>query len=57
MLLLAATDDSALIDPDRSVLMNRLPPDHIAVLASGHTIHRERPALWLHHVLRFAEST
>jgi pimeloyl-ACP methyl ester carboxylesterase len=54
--LLAATDDSALTDPDRSVLMNRLPPDHIAVLESGHTIHRERPALWLHHVLRFAES-
>ena len=55
--LLAATDDSALIDPDRSVLMDRLPADHIAVLRSGHTIHRERPALWLHHVLRFAEST
>jgi pimeloyl-ACP methyl ester carboxylesterase len=56
VLLLAATEDSALTDPDRSVLMNRLPPDHIAVLESGHTIHRERPALWLHHVLRFAES-
>jgi pimeloyl-ACP methyl ester carboxylesterase len=56
VLLLAATDDSALTDPDRSVLMNRLPPDHIAVLETGHTIHRERPALWLHHVLRFAES-
>jgi pimeloyl-ACP methyl ester carboxylesterase len=56
VLLLAATDDSALTDPDRSVLMNRLPPDHIAVLESGHRIHRERPALWLHHVLRFAES-
>jgi pimeloyl-ACP methyl ester carboxylesterase len=55
--LLAATDDSALTDPDRSVLMNWLPADHIAVLESGHTIHRERPALWLHHVLRFAEST
>ena len=55
--LLAATDDSALTDPDRSVLMDRLPADHIAVLESGHTIHRERPALWLHHVLRFAEST
>jgi pimeloyl-ACP methyl ester carboxylesterase len=54
--LLAATDDSALIDPDRSVLMNLLPADHVAVLESGHTIHRERPALWLHHVLRFAES-
>jgi pimeloyl-ACP methyl ester carboxylesterase len=55
--LLAATDDSALTDPDRTALMNRLPADHIAVLASGHTIHRERPALWLHHVLRFAEAT
>jgi esterase len=57
VLLLAATDDSALTEPDRSVLMNRLPADHIAVLESGHTIHRERPALWLHHVLRFAGST
>jgi pimeloyl-ACP methyl ester carboxylesterase len=55
--LLAATNDSALTDPDRSVLMNRLPADHVAVLVSGHTIHRERPALWLHHVLRFAESS
>jgi pimeloyl-ACP methyl ester carboxylesterase len=54
--LLAATNDTALTDPDRSILMNRLPADHIAVLESGHTIHRERPALWLHHVLRFAES-
>ncbi|HTF40053.1 MAG TPA: alpha/beta hydrolase [Propionibacteriaceae bacterium] len=54
--LLAATDDSTLTDPDRSVLMKRLPADHIAVLQSGHAIHRERPALWLHHVLRFAES-
>jgi hypothetical protein len=55
--LLAATTDSALIDPDRSVLMGRLPADHVAVLASGHTIHRERPALWLHHVLKFAGTT
>jgi pimeloyl-ACP methyl ester carboxylesterase len=55
--LLAATDDSALTEPDRSVLMNQLPGDHIAVLESGHTIHRERPALWLHHVLKFADST
>jgi len=52
--LLAATDDSALTDPDRSVLLGRLPADQVAVITSGHTIHRERPALWLHHVLRFA---
>jgi pimeloyl-ACP methyl ester carboxylesterase len=53
--LLAATEDSALTDPDRSVLMGRLPPEQVAVIVSGHTIHRERPALWLHHVLRFAD--
>ena len=52
--LLAATEDSALIDPDRSALLARLPADQVAVIASGHTIHRERPALWLHHVLHFA---
>ena len=57
MQLLAATRDSALIDPDRSVLMGLLPADHVAVIESGHTIHRERPGLWLHHVLRFAETT
>ena len=55
--LLAATRDSALIDPDRSALMAQLPADHVAVIESGHTIHRERPALWLHHVLRFADVT
>jgi pimeloyl-ACP methyl ester carboxylesterase len=55
--LLAATNDSALTDPDRSVLMGRLPADHIAVIDGGHTIHRERPALWLHHVLRYVETT
>ena len=55
LLLLAATDDSALTDPDRSVLMHRLPADQVAVITSGHTIHRERPGLWLHHVLRFAD--
>ena len=55
--LLAATEDSALGNPDRSALMDRLPAEHVTVIQSGHTIHRERPALWLHHVLRFAETT
>src|SRR3712207_3436999 len=55
--LLAATTDSALVDPDRSALMNWLPADRTAVVDSGHTIHRERPALWLHHVLRFVGTT
>jgi hypothetical protein len=43
-----------LTDPDRSVLMDRLPADQVAIITSGHTIHRERPGLWLHHVLRIA---
>ena len=55
--LLAATQDTALVDPDRSALMDRIPADQIAVIDSGHTIHRERPGLWLHHVLRFAGTT
>jgi pimeloyl-ACP methyl ester carboxylesterase len=55
--LLAATTDSALTNPDRSVLMDWIPADQIAVVNSGHVIHRERPALWLHHVVRFAEMT
>ena len=53
--LLAAMRDSALSDPDRSVLLEQLGDDHVVVLESGHTIHRERPGLWLHHVLRFAD--
>jgi pimeloyl-ACP methyl ester carboxylesterase len=55
--LLAATQDSALGNPDRPVLIDLLPDDHVAVIEGGHTIHRERPALWLHHVLRFADAT
>ena len=55
--LLAATQGSTLTEPARSALMSRLPAEHVAVLDSGHAIHRERPGLWLHHVLRFAEAT
>jgi pimeloyl-ACP methyl ester carboxylesterase len=55
--LLAATKDSALTEPDRSALIDRLPADHVTEVDSGHGIHRERPALWLHHLLRFAEMT
>ena len=55
--LLAATQGTTLNDPDRSVLMDRLPAEHVAVIESGHIIHRERPGLWLHHVLRFADTT
>jgi pimeloyl-ACP methyl ester carboxylesterase len=56
VLLFAATQNTALTEPDRAALMSRLPAEHIAVIESGHTIHRERPALWLHYVLRFAQA-
>ena len=52
--LLAAGTDSALLDPDRSAILTSLPADHRVVIDSGHGIHRDRPSLWLHHVLEFA---
>ena len=55
--LLAATHGTTLNDPDRSVLMDRLPAEHVAVIESGHVIHRERPGLWLYHVLRSLDTT
>jgi esterase len=55
--LLAASQGSTLGEPARSGLINRLPAGQVAVIDSGHTIHRERPGLWLHHVLRFVETT
>jgi pimeloyl-ACP methyl ester carboxylesterase len=55
--LLVATEDSALTDPDRAAMLDRLPADRVTLVESGHTIHRERPGLWLHHVVRFAEAS
>jgi len=52
--LLAATRDSTLLEPDRTAVMNLLPKDQITIVDSGHTIHRERPGLWLQAVLQFA---
>lgn len=53
--LLAATRDSALVDPDRAAVMALLTKNRTGVINSGHDIHRERPALWLYEVLRFAD--
>jgi pimeloyl-ACP methyl ester carboxylesterase len=53
--LLVASQDSALVEPARSAMVSRLPDEHVVVVDSGHAIHRERPGLWLHHVLRFAD--
>jgi pimeloyl-ACP methyl ester carboxylesterase len=55
--LLAATQDSALTEPDRSAVMGLLAAGQTAVIEGGHSIHRERPALWLHQVLRSAGPT
>jgi pimeloyl-ACP methyl ester carboxylesterase len=52
--LLLATRDSALVDPRRADVLNLLPA-RTSVIDSGHDIHRERPGLWLHEVLRFAD--
>jgi len=54
--LLAATDNTALIEPARTALLEALPPHHSVVISSGHSIHRDRPALWLHHMLRIADA-
>lgn len=49
--LLAATPPgSALTDPDRTELLDLL-EDRALVVESGHGVHRDRPALWLHAVL------
>jgi len=52
--LLVATQNSALVDPDRAAVTRLLGDGRVSVLDSGHDIHRDRPALWLHETLRFA---
>lgn len=55
-LLAASPATSTVIGADRAALFDLLPADRVAVVASGHGIHRDRPALWLRTVLGFAES-
>ncbi|THG33343.1 alpha/beta fold hydrolase [Naasia lichenicola] len=53
--LLAATfPGSALFEPARSVILDRLDPSVVSVIRSGHSIHRERVALWTIAVTAFA---
>ena len=52
--LLVAASDSALLDPDRMLIMKLLPKDRVRIIDSGHDIHRDRPAIWLREVERFA---
>jgi pimeloyl-ACP methyl ester carboxylesterase len=52
----ARESDSALHEPDRGTLLSTLPPERVSRIAGGHTLHRDRPALWLNAVLTFAGS-
>lgn len=56
--LIAAANErvSALLEPDRGTLLSALPPERVSRIAGGHTLHRDRPALWLNAVLEFAAS-
>jgi pimeloyl-ACP methyl ester carboxylesterase len=55
--LIAATEpDTALRDPDRAVLIKMLGPARVRVVESGHSVHSDRPGLWLVAVLNFASS-
>jgi pimeloyl-ACP methyl ester carboxylesterase len=53
--LLLASRDSALVDPDRATVAGLLGEGRTSLIDSGHDIHRERPGMWLHEVLRFAD--
>lgn len=55
--LIAATEpDSALNGADRERLLTLIPPHRVRIIDSGHTVHRDRPDLWLISVLNFATS-
>jgi hypothetical protein len=48
--------ESALLEPDRGSLFAALGPERVSHIGGGHTLHRDRPALWLNTVLSFAGS-
>lgn len=54
-LLAATAPGTALTDPDRRELLDLL-EDRALVVESGHSVHRDRPALWLHAVLTALEA-
>jgi pimeloyl-ACP methyl ester carboxylesterase len=56
-LMTAASErESALLEPDRGTLLSTLPSERISRIVGGHSLHRDRPALWLNAVLTFADS-
>ncbi len=54
-LLVADGPETALVDPDRSVVLDALGADAVTAVRSGHSIHRDRPGLWLHAVTALVE--
>ena len=54
-LILAEGPESVMVEPARSAVLQLLPPDRVAVVRSGHGVHRDRPALWLRSVTALAE--
>lgn len=54
--LAASEPGTALTDPDRSAVTAALPAGRVTPIRSGHSIHRDRPALWLNAVLGFVAS-
>ena len=44
---------SALADPDRSLLLDRLPAEVVTEVASGHHVHLDHPDLWVEAVDAF----
>ena len=55
-LMAAGERESALLEPDRGALVAALPRERVSHIGGGHSLHRDRPALWLNAVLAFADS-
>jgi hypothetical protein len=52
--LASTAPDTALREPDRGALFEALPRERVSAIDGGHSLHRDRPALWLNAVLGFA---
>lgn len=50
----AASGGSALQEPDRTWLRDKLPPSRFTVLAGGHCLHRDQPEQWVTEAHAFA---
>ena len=46
-LLLAAGHGSATAPPARRQILDSLGPEHVTEVASGHSVHRDRPGIWV----------